>query len=55
MYKLIISQNDTLVNDISLDRYDIRLCRMIYLLCKYDIISVPIIREAYITRKADII
>ena len=28
---------------------------MIYLRCKYDIISVPIIREAYIICKADII
>ena len=28
---------------------------MIYLRCKYDIISVPVIREAYITREADII
>ena len=29
--------------------------RMIYLLCKYDIISVPTIREAYIICEADII
>ena len=36
-------------------RYDIRRCRMIYLRCKYDIISVPIIREAYIICEADII
>ena len=28
-------------NDISLARYDIRTCRMIYLLRKHDIISVP--------------
>jgi len=28
-------------NDISLSRYDIRLCRMIYMQDKYDIISVP--------------
>ena len=28
-------------NDISLARYDIRLCLMIYLLRKHDIISVP--------------
>ena len=33
--------------------YGIR--RMIYLLCKYDIISVPFIREAYIICEADII
>ena len=31
------------------------LCRVIYLLRKHDIISVPIIREAYIICKADII
>ena len=42
-------------NDISLTRYDIRRCRMIYLLRKHDIISVPIIREAYIICEADII
>ena len=29
--------------------------RMIYLLCKYDIISVPTIRKAYIICEADII
>ena len=29
--------------------------RMIYLLRKHDIISVPFIRKAYITRAADII
>ena len=45
---LIISSFVALFNDISLTRYDIRRCRMIYLLRKYDIISVPIIREAYI-------
>ena len=42
-------------NDISLTRYDIRRYRMIYLLRKHDIISVPIIREAYIICEADII
>ena len=42
-------------NDISLARYDIRRCHMIYLRCKYDIISVPFIREAYIICEADII
>ena len=31
------------------------LCRVIYLLRKYDIISVPFIREAYIICVADII
>ena len=35
-----------------LAQYDIRLCRMIYLLRKHDIISVPIIREAYIIRNS---
>ena len=38
---LIVSQINALFNDISLMRYDIRRCRMIYLLRKYDIISVP--------------
>ena len=36
-YDFELSQN----NDISLARYDIRRCRMIYLLRKHDIISVP--------------
>ncbi len=44
-----------LFNDISLARYDIRRYRMIYLLRKYDIISVSFIREAYIICAADII
>ena len=37
----IISLNVSFFNDISLPRYDIRFRRMIYLLCKCDIISVP--------------
>ena len=37
-------------NEALLTQYDIRLRRMIYLLRKHDIISVPIIREAYIIR-----
>ena len=37
----IISYFVVLFNDISLARYDIRSCRMIYLLRKHDIISVP--------------
>ena len=39
-------------NEALLAQYDIRLCRMIYLLRKHDIISVPIIREAYIIRNS---
>ena len=43
-------------NDISLTRYDIRRCRMIYLLCKYDIISVPSYAEGiYHRSQSDII
>ena len=42
-------------NDRSLLRYDIRQSRMIYLLRKHDIISVPFMREAYIICAADII
>ena len=37
-------------NEVLLTQYDIRLRRIIYLLRKHDIISVPIIREAYIIR-----
>lgn len=36
-----LNRKEQIANEISLTRYDIRLCRMIYLLCKYDIISVP--------------
>ena len=35
-------------------RYDIRLRRMIYLLCKYDIISVPHMPQAYIIARSAI-
>ena len=45
-----------LFNDISLSRYDIRQSRMIYLRCKYDIISVPSYAEGiYHRTKCDII
>ncbi len=54
-FAIIISQFVVYFNDISLPRYDIRRCRMIYLLRKYDMISVPIIRKAYIICEADII
>ena len=41
---------------ISFTRYDIRRCRMIYLLRKYDIISVPSYAEGiYHPREVDII
>ena len=50
-----LNRQEHIANEISLMQYDIRLCRMIYLLCKYDIISVPFIREAYIICEADII
>ena len=53
--RILRNEYSVLFNDISLTRYDIRRCRMIYLLRKYDIISVPIIREAYIICEADII
>ena len=44
------------INDLSLARYDIRRCRMIYLLRKYDIISVPSYAEGiYHRSKSDII
>ena len=36
-----MTSNSYINNDISLARYDIRHCRVIYLLRKYDIISVP--------------
>ena len=39
-------------NEALLAQYDIRLRRIIYLLRKHDIISVPIIREAYIIRNS---
>lgn len=40
------------INDVSLRDMIYGLHRMIYLLCKYDIISVPLIREAYIISEA---
>ena len=39
--ELIITQKPEHSNDISLTRYDIQLCRMIYLLRKYDIRTRP--------------
>ena len=52
----IISYFVVLFNDISLTRYDIWLCRMIYLLRKHDIISVPSYAEGiYHPPKVDII
>ena len=38
---IVITQFLAFCNDISHSRYDIRQCRVIYLRCKYDIISVP--------------
>ena len=38
---ILAAEGVVLFNDISLTRYDIRRCRMIYLLRKHDIISVP--------------
>jgi len=53
---LRMNSNSCKKNDISLARYDIRRCRMIYLLCKYDIISVPSYAEGiYRPPKVDII
>ena len=49
-----ISKFISVINDISLARYDIRRCRMICLFRKHDIISVPIIREAYIIARSAI-
>ena len=44
-FGFIISKNVVFFNDVSLMRYDVRRCRMIYLLRKHDIISVPAYAE----------
>ena len=55
IFRKAFNSGSIVFNDISLARYHIRQSRMIYLRCKYDIISVLFIREAYIICVADII